>query len=408
LVYYEFLLFSRRLTKFGAKWADWFCKYESPLKLLENNPYFFMAELLFIFLSALTFAHAYRHGGRYFYTWIAVTIFAFNMELLAITVPDLNISWHAQWADWFCKYESPLKLLENNPYFFMAELLFIFLSALTFAHAYRHGGRYFYTWIAVTICAFNMELLAITVPDLNISWHAQGVLSFFGMRVPLYALFGFHQMFIYTSYVLVSRMRLPWWAEGPGVGLSAMMLQLPFRILGTKMLWWTWHDTDPTIKERFPRETLSAFLAGVLSFWLGTMQFSLLYHPLHDFFKVHSEITTILFFAIYALLVFVADRNNNRTRYWFDELSCAVALEYIFLMVLVIIADPANIVSEVLHREKYLCATKYDEAYFDFHCVPNGVPKQQDDGSGVLLPLEFYPICGTDFKNRAEYITVIW
>ncbi|KHJ84717.1 hypothetical protein OESDEN_15566 [Oesophagostomum dentatum] len=209
--------------------------------------------------------------------------------------------------------------------------------------AYRHGGRYFYTWIAVTIFAFNIELLAITVPDLNISWHAQGVLRFFGMRVPLYALFGFHQMFIYTSYVLVSsrllfmvnfRMRLPWWAEGPGVGLSAMMLQLPFRILGTKMLWWTWHDTDPTIKER-----------------LG------LHQPIGKCREMES------------------------------------------------IHTPAG---SVLHREKYLCATKYDEAYFDFHCVPNGIPKQQDDGSGVLLPLEFYPICGTDFKNRAEYITVIW
>ncbi|KAL6732076.1 hypothetical protein Aduo_002875 [Ancylostoma duodenale] len=379
-----------------------------------------------------------------------------------------------QWADWFCKYENPLKLLENNPYFLGAELLFVFLSFLTLAHAYRHGGRYLYAWIAVTIYAFNVESLALSVPDLNLSWHAQGVLTFFGMRVPLYALFGVHQMFVYTSYVLVRRMRLPWWAEGPAAGLSAVMLLIPYRILGTKMLWWTWHDTDPIIKERmfwvpwsslyfyaacvcsfvwllrfsrhlllekeydwmkFPREIICAFLAGVLAFWLGTVQFSFLYYPLHGFFGVHSEITTILFFAFYALLVFVADRNNmdtesrNGVRYWFDELSCAIALEYIFLMVLVVIGDPLNIVSEGLHqpigpcremesvhtpagivlqREKYLCATRYDEKYFDFHCVPNGIPKQQDDGSGVLLPLEYYAVCGTDFKNRAEYITVIW
>ncbi|KIH59897.1 hypothetical protein ANCDUO_09861 [Ancylostoma duodenale] len=288
-----------------------------------------------------------------------------------------------QWADWFCKYENPLKLLENNPYFLGAELLFVFLSFLTLAHAYRHGGRYLYAWIAVTIYAFNVESLTLSVPDLNLSWHAQGVLTFFGMRVPLYALFGVHQMFVYTSYVLVRRMRLPWWAEGPAAGLSAVMLLIPYRILGTKMLWWTWHDTDPIIKERM--------------FWVP---WSSLY-----FYAacVHSEITTILFFAFYALLVFVADRNNmdtesrNGVRYWFDELSCAIALEYIFLMVLVVIGDPLNIVSEGLHqpigpcremesvhtpagivlqREKYLCATRYDEKYFDFHCVPNGIPKQ--------------------------------
>ncbi|KAK6726377.1 hypothetical protein RB195_004596 [Necator americanus] len=379
-----------------------------------------------------------------------------------------------QWADWFCKYESPVKLLGNNPYFLVAELLYVFFCALTFAHAYRHGGRFLYTWIAATIYAFNIESLGLSVSDLNLAWHAQGVLSFFGMRIPLYCLFGFHHLFVYTSYVLVCRMRLPWWAEGPAAGLSAVMLLLPFRILGTKMLWWTWHDTDPTIKERmfwvpwtslyfyaatvcsfvwllrfsrflllereydwmkFPREIICSFLAGVLSFWLGTFQFSLLYYPLHDFFGVHSEIATILFLAFYTLLVFVADRNNvdsdarRGSRYWFDELSCAITLQYIFLMVLVIIADPANIVSEGLHqaigpckemesvhtpagsvlqREKYLCATKYDEKYFDFHCVPNGIPKQQDDGSGVMLPLEYYPVCGTDFKNRAEYVTVIW
>ncbi|VDL77352.1 unnamed protein product [Nippostrongylus brasiliensis] len=302
----------------------------------------------------------------------------------------------------------------------------------------------------------------------------QGVLSFFGMRVPLYAILGIHHMIGYTAYVLASRMRLPWWAEGPAAGLCSVMLLLPYRIVGTKLLWWTWHDTDPTIRDRmfwvpwsmiyfhaacicsfvwimrlsrhlllekeydwtkFPREFICSLLAGSLSFWLGSVQFSLLYYPLHDFFKVHSEITTILFLSLYAVLVFSADRNNRDVearscfRFWFDELSCAVALEYIFLMVVIATSDPLNIVSEGLHqpigpcsqmedvstpaglvlqRAKYLCAKKYDEGYFDFHCVPNGPPKQQDDGSGNLLPLEYYAICGTDFENRAEYITVIW
>ncbi|WKX89925.1 hypothetical protein Q1695_009064 [Nippostrongylus brasiliensis] len=379
-----------------------------------------------------------------------------------------------QWADWLCKYESPWKVLQNNPYLLCVDILFVFLSFLTLMHAYRHGGRHLYVWIGITIYALNVELLSLSVPDLNLLWHAQGVLSFFGMRVPLYAILGIHHMIGYTAYVLASRMRLPWWAEGPAAGLCSVMLFLPYRIVGTKLLWWTWHDTDPTIRDRmfwvpwsmiyfhaacicsfvwimrlsrhlllekeydwtkFPREFICSLLAGSLSFWLGSVQFSLLYYPLHDFFKVHSEITTILFLSLYAILVFSADRNNRDvearscSRFWFDELSCAVALEYIFLMVVIATSDPLNIVSEGLHqpigpcsqmedvstpaglvlqRAKYLCAKKYDEGYFDFHCVPNGPPKQQDDGSGNLLPLEYYAICGTDFENRAEYITVIW
>ena len=34
------------------------------------------------------------------------------------------------------------------------------------------------------------------------------------------------------------------------VGLSAVILDLPYDILGVKNLFWTWHDTDPNIYDR--------------------------------------------------------------------------------------------------------------------------------------------------------------
>ncbi|CAJ0605408.1 unnamed protein product [Cylicocyclus nassatus] len=168
------------------------------------------------------------------------------------------------WADWFCKYKSPVELIQNNPYFFAAELVFGFLCMLTFAHAYRHGGRYLYTWIAVTVHAFVIETLAISVPELNLYWHAQGMLSFFGMRVPLYALFGFHQMFLYTSYVLVSRMFWTPWSSLYFYAACACsfvwMLRLTRRLLLEKEYDWM----------KFPKELTCSFLTGVLSYWLGT------------------------------------------------------------------------------------------------------------------------------------------
>lgn len=48
-------------------------------------------------------------------------------------------------------------------------------------------------------------------------------------------------------------------------------------------------------------------------------------------------------------------------------------------------------------RRKYLCATDYDEQYFDFSCLNGKVPKQYS---------EWYTICGTPFPNRAEYVQV--
>lgn len=50
-----------------------------------------------------------------------------------------------------------------------------------------------------------------------------------------------------------------------------------------------------------------------------------------------------------------------------------------------------------MQKRKYLCATDYDEKYFDWHCLPK--PPQ----NGAL----WYTTCGTPFENRAEYITII-
>ena len=67
----------------------------------------------------------------------------------------------------------------------------------------------------------------------------------------------------------------------------------------------------PFVNFRLHREILAVVLAGTGAFWLGTVQFALIYHPIHDIFNVHSEITTILFLSIYAVIVWAADRKNK-------------------------------------------------------------------------------------------------
>jgi len=372
--------------------------------------------------------------------------------------------------DWLCKAQDIRKFYDNHTSFFIGEIVFFFLCLLTFIHAFRHGNRYMYTWIGILIHALNVENLCYWIPELDNFWQAQGFLTLFGMRAPLSIILGIYHMFDYVSYVFVQRMHLPWWAEGPAVGLGAVMLDMPYDLMGIKLVWWTWHDTDPNIYDRmywvpwnsyyfhasfacsfvwilnisrmvllsevydwkkFSREFLCVFMAGTLAFWLGTLQFAMFYHPIHDIFKVHTEITTIVFLAFYAIIVFIADRRNSNPEsragnaYWFDELSLAVVVHYMFYMMLVLVADPKNIVSEGLHqpigpcndtqlvhtptgmlleRNKYLCAKNFDEKHFDFHCIPGGKPPSQIDAE----PLEWYAICGTDFANRAEYIVIIW
>lgn len=56
-----------------------------------------------------------------------------------------------------------------------------------------------------------------------------------------------------------------------------------------------------------------------------------------------------------------------------------------------------HFIFQVLKKRKYLCIEDYDEAYFDFHCIPGGPPSER---------AIWYGICGTPFENRAEYIVI--
>ena len=35
------------------------------------------------------------------------------------------------------------------------------------------------------------------------------------------------------------------------MGLLLVLLAFPFELLGSKFIWWTWHDTDPLLASRF-------------------------------------------------------------------------------------------------------------------------------------------------------------
>lgn len=57
---------------------------------------------------------------------------------------------------------------------------------------------------------------------------------------------------------------------------------------------------------------------------------------------------------------------------------------------------PFVYVFQELKKRRYLCLEDYNED-FDFHCVKD-IPEQYS---------KVYTICGTAFKNRIEYVTLI-
>uniref|UniRef100_A0A9J2PDY5 Intimal thickness related receptor IRP domain-containing protein n=1 Tax=Ascaris lumbricoides TaxID=6252 RepID=A0A9J2PDY5_ASCLU len=378
----------------------------------------------------------------------------------------------AEIADWWCKAQDPRKLIANHPSFLAAEVIFSLLCILTFCHAYRHGGRYLYTWIGITIVALFSESIRFWNEKLDLFWHAQGVLTFCGMRTPLYAIFGIYQMLLYSSYVMARRLRLPLWAEGPAVGLLVVVISFPLQVIGVKLLWWQWHDSDPSMTDRiysvpwsmlffdactgcsftwvlhilrrfflpqkydwrlFVREFVCVFVAAILGLCLCGASFVAILHPLRDILEISSGVVTLILLATYAVIAIIADRHNNdrearpqgERRFWFDELACAVCIYYIFYMTLIMIVRPENVVAEGLHQPIGLCNIT------ELLDTPTGVKLERQkyicayghEGNyfdfhclpGGLAPeqigdepLEWYIICGTPFENRFEYIAVIW
>ena len=55
---------------------------------------------------------------------------------------------------------------------------------------------------------------------------------------------------MYTEIVCISRLKLSPLVEPFVVGLVDVMIDAPFDVMGVKLMWWTWHESDPNIYDR--------------------------------------------------------------------------------------------------------------------------------------------------------------
>lgn len=146
----------------------------------------------------------------------------------------------------------------------------------------------------------------------------------------------------------------------------------------------------------------------------GCLIFIPFYHPLHDFFNVPTEVTSVSILLIFTAIVWKFDRKSNRynrpapLNFISKVLIGHLIGHYLINLGTAIFLNPADVISMGLHqtigdcnetqpvhtvlktlsRNKYLCVDDYDEKYYDFHCVPS-IPK-----AGSI----WYTICGTPFE----------
>ncbi|XP_001636002.2 uncharacterized protein LOC5515900 isoform X2 [Nematostella vectensis] len=311
---------------------------------------------------------------------------------------------------WFVTFRNPQEIWREEPTFLMCEIVFLLIAAMTFRHALRNGKTYILLWITLSLHGLTTECVSYFVPDVDNFWHAQSMVMLVEKRLPLHIVL-FYPGVMYTVALSVAKLRLPLSAEPFAVGLADVIFDFPFDIMGIKLLWWSWHDTDPNLFDRhywvpwtsyifhmtfassftfifhgmrwaligvdkfqpsksWFKELTCVLVAGVFSMPLGVVQFIVFYHIPHDMYGIHTEVLVLLMCLVYGVFLWRADRNprihsrpdeinpkdSPKTRSRFDEISFNVLIHFLFYVFLVGFAHPENVRATGLHQRIGNCS----------------------------------------------------
>jgi len=144
---------------------------------------------------------------------------------------------------------SPIEQWKVLPTFLIGEYLFMALALLALWHAYCQPGRlHLLVWLSALVTGSANDIFFMYLPLVDNFWQAQATIML-TPRLPLY-IPAVYTVFLYTATVTAWRLGLPRAAEACLAGLLAEAFYCVYDIVGAKFLWWTWHDTDPPIRER--------------------------------------------------------------------------------------------------------------------------------------------------------------
>ena len=341
----------------------------------------------------------------------------------------------------FSHFTSPATQWELLPSFLVGEWLFLGLFALLTVHAVRSDRAHRLVWLAALLAGTANDLIFMALPLVDNFWHGQATLML-TPRLPLY-IPCLYVVFLYLPVVGVRRFGLRPLPAAALTGLFAVLFYAPFDIVGAKLLWWTWHDTDLPIAQRILGAPASSTL-WVLTFsgsfaWLANTALARRPEPRGRAFALGllfiAGLTTLLMLVqvtalqlldggapgyvalgtgvvVYALVAAPALREKERPSPAAPEpLLYAGALVHFATLALIIVAfDPRSHRSAGVHQEvgpcgveaqditgltrhRYLCARDFDEDY-TFDCVD----APPDHGE------RWYTVCGRAHTSHAGHI----
>jgi hypothetical protein len=354
-----------------------------------------------------------------------------------IAVMPWNVAADVPWQ----VFSSPAARWAELPSFVVCEYLFFALTALSLWHAWREGRGALTVWVAALIAGTASDLIFMALPLVDNFWHAQATVML-TPRLPLY-IPCVYVCFLYLPTMAVRRVGLPPLAGAALTGLAAIAFYAPFDIVGAKLLWWTWHDTDPPIAHRIlgapigsttwvivfsatfawlvgrvldrdpamaPRSVAKALAAAaLLATPLMMVQMTVLQQLGGG---VPGPVPLAVVVVCYAALAGVGARRATAGAPTPHDraLFAGIAAHLVALVAVLALSDPAQHVSESMHQEygpchvearditgqvrfAYVCAEDFDEDY-TFDCVDE-LPA---DGA------HWYTVCGRPHTNRALWL----
>ncbi|KAG2523296.1 hypothetical protein BBO99_00004530 [Phytophthora kernoviae] len=138
-----------------------------------------------------------------------------------------------------------LGLLQENLSLAVVEGVTYLSVFLLMLHVHSSGKRNATMLIAAMLQVMIVELLFYNTER----WHGQALVMMVSEQLPLYNVLLQAQLY-YIAFVATSRLRIDPFFQPFAMGSLMVLLVFPFELLGSKFLWWTWHDTDPLLADR--------------------------------------------------------------------------------------------------------------------------------------------------------------
>ncbi|KAH9184267.1 hypothetical protein AeNC1_013756 [Aphanomyces euteiches] len=147
-------------------------------------------------------------------------------------------------------FNSPLQLAFDNISIVLIEVVSYFCFLMACIHASGSPRRSQLLLGALIVYHTLWIGLAQVDSHLAIVWHGQAMIMLFFSHVPLYVIL-LNASLYYMVYIATLKMQLHFSSSMATMGLLVMAVIFPAELLGSKLLWWTWHDTDPILADRF-------------------------------------------------------------------------------------------------------------------------------------------------------------